>query len=26
MIRRGQMNCPEGSTMSVADQFYSLAV
>jgi transposase-like protein len=26
MIRKGQMNCPEGSTMSTADQFYSLAV
>ena len=26
MIRKGQMNCPAGSTMSAADQFYSLAV
>jgi len=26
MIRKGQMNCPEGSAMSVAQQFYSLAV
>ena len=26
MIRKGQMSCPEGSTMSTADQFYSLAV
>jgi transposase-like protein len=26
MIKKGQMNCPEGSTMSAADQFYSLAV
>ena len=26
MIRKGQMNWPEGSTMSAADQFYSLAV
>lgn len=26
MIKKGQMNCPEGSTMSAAEQFYSLAV
>ena len=26
MIRKGQLNCPEGSTMSAARQFYSLAV
>jgi transposase-like protein len=26
MIRKGQMDCPEGSTMSAAQQFYSLAV
>ena len=26
MIRKGQMNCPEGSTMSAAQLFYSLAV
>ena len=26
MIRKGRMNCPEGSTMSAAQQFYSLAV
>lgn len=26
MILKGQMSCPEGSTMSAADQFYSLAV
>jgi putative transposase len=26
MIRKGQMSCPEGSTLSAADQFYSLAV
>jgi putative transposase len=26
MIRKGQMNCAEGSTMSAAQQFYSLAV
>jgi transposase-like protein len=26
MIKMGQMNCPEGSTMSAADQFYSVAV
>ncbi len=25
MIRKGQMDCPEGSTMSAAQQFYSLA-
>ncbi len=25
MIRKGQMNCPAGSTASAADQFYSLA-
>ena len=26
MIKKGQMNCPDGSTMSAADQFYRLAV
>ena len=26
MIKKGQMDCPDGSTMSAADQFYSLAV
>jgi putative transposase len=26
MIRKGQMNCTEGSAMSVAQQFYGLAV
>ncbi len=26
MIRKGQMDCPAGSTMSAAQQFYSLAV
>jgi putative transposase len=26
MIKKGQMNCPNGQTMSAADQFYSLAV
>jgi len=26
MIRKGQMDCPEGSAMSAAQQFYSLAV
>ena len=26
MIKKGQMDCPEGSPMSAADQFYSLAV
>ena len=26
MIRKGQMNCPKGSTTSVAQQFYSLAI
>jgi putative transposase len=26
MIRKGQMDCPAGSTMSAADQFYSSAV
>ena len=26
MIKKGQMDCPAGSTMSAADQFYSLAV
>jgi putative transposase len=26
MIRKGQMDCPDGKTMSAADQFYSLAV
>jgi len=26
MIRKGQLDCPAGSTLSVADQFYSLAV
>lgn len=25
MIRKGQMDCPDGSTMSAANQFYSLA-
>jgi hypothetical protein len=25
MIRKGQMDCPEGKTMSAANQFYSLA-
>ena len=25
MIRKGQMDCPEGQTMSAAQQFYSLA-
>jgi transposase-like protein len=25
MIRKGQMNCPEGSTVSTAQLFYSLA-
>ena len=25
-LRKGQMNCPEGSAMSVAQQLYSLAV
>ena len=25
MICKGQMDCPEGSTMSAAQQFYSLA-
>ena len=25
MIKKGQMNCPNGQTMSAADQFYSLA-
>jgi transposase-like protein len=25
MIPKGQMNCPEGSTVSAAQQFYSLA-
>jgi hypothetical protein len=24
MIERGQMDCPEGQTMSAANQFYSL--
>ena len=26
MIKKGQMDCPRGSTMSAAQQFYSLAV
>jgi hypothetical protein len=26
MIRKGQLNFPKGSTMSAAQQFYSLAV
>ncbi|WP_431777275.1 DDE-type integrase/transposase/recombinase [Ottowia caeni] len=26
MIRKGQMNCPKGTTTSVAQQFYSLAI
>lgn len=26
MIKKGQMECPDGSTVSAADQFYSLAV
>ena len=26
MIRKGQLNCPKGSTTSVAQQFYSLAI
>ena len=26
MIKKGQMDCPKGSTMSAAQQFYSLAV
>jgi len=26
VIRKGQMGCPEGKTMSAANQFYSLAV
>ena len=26
MIKKGQMDCPRGSTMSEAQQFYSLAV
>lgn len=26
MIKKGQMDCPDGSTVSAADQFYSLAV
>jgi putative transposase len=26
MIRKGQLDCPAGSTLSAADQFYSLAV
>jgi putative transposase len=26
MIRKWQINCPDGKTMSAADQFYSLAV
>ena len=25
MIRKGQLNCPAGETMSAANQFYSLA-
>ena len=26
MIRKGQMDCPGGQTMSAAQQFYSMAV
>ena len=26
MIKKGQMECPDGSTVSAADQFYSLAI
>jgi len=26
MIRKGQLNCPEGQSLSAADQFYSLAM
>ena len=26
MIKEGQMNCPDGSAVSEANQFYSLAV
>ena len=26
MIRKGQLDCPGGQTMSAANQFYSLAV
>jgi hypothetical protein len=26
MIKKGQMDCPAGSTASAANQFYSLAV
>ena len=26
MIKKGQLRCPDGSTVSAADQFYSLAV
>ena len=26
MVKKGQMNCPNGQTMSAADQFYRLAV
>jgi len=26
MIKKGQMNCPVGATLSAAQQFYSLAV
>ena len=25
MIKKGQMNCPEGATLSAAQQFYNLA-
>ena len=25
MIKKGQMNCPDGQTMSTANQFYGLA-
>ncbi|MEI6384945.1 MAG: IS6 family transposase, partial [Betaproteobacteria bacterium] len=25
MIKKGQMSCPSGSTLSAANQFYSLA-
>jgi len=26
MIRKGQLDCPSGQTMSAADQFYTLAI
>jgi hypothetical protein len=25
MVKKGQLHCPNGQSMSVADQFYSLA-